>query len=232
MVTQEASPDVKAVFFDAGLCLLSPDGGTLAKAIELQMAQLVDPAVCLEAYRRCIHLRDVRGCPEDQFAWWSEWCRFCGLPLSRATALGHLTDELEESRVRLWRVQEPGAQNVLDVLHRRGYRVAILSNSNGHLRDQFRAAGLDVYVDEFIDSVVEKVRKPGPALFELGLARLGLAAREAAFVGDDYLLDVAPALAIGFGRVLHYDPMNLYAEGWLHERIRDLNEIPARLTNR
>lgn len=80
-----------------------------------------------------------------------------------------------------------------------GIKTALLSNSWGHH-----------YPDEFFEGMFDAtvisgevgLRKPDPEIFELVLARLGLAAGECVFV-DDLRTNVDAAVALGFVGVWH-----------------------------
>jgi putative hydrolase of the HAD superfamily len=70
------------------------------------------------------------------------------------------------------------------------------------VRRTLEAHGLAALVDFVIDSSEVGVEKPDPRIFALGLARGGVAASEAAYVGDLYSVDVLGARAAGLAAVL------------------------------
>jgi putative hydrolase of the HAD superfamily len=87
-------------------------------------------------------------------------------------------------------------------------------------------AGLEFVVD----SQLVGVEKPDPRIFHLALAKLGLSAARAVYVGDIRSVDEAGARATGMHFVL-IDPFGDYAPpGQL--AVRRLEELPALLASR
>jgi putative hydrolase of the HAD superfamily len=72
-------------------------------------------------------------------------------------------------------------------------------------------------------SGIEGIEKPDPRLFELALARAGVRASEAAYVGDNPEFDVDPARAVGMTPVL-IDRRGRFPDAAC-ERIEDLREL-------
>ena len=62
-----------------------------------------------------------------------------------------------------------------------------------------------------IDSAVEGVEKPDPAIFRLALERTGVAPEDALYAGDIYSIDVVGARAAGLRPVL-VDEGDLYPD--------------------
>lgn len=96
---------------------------------------------------------------------------------------------------------------VLDKLRQRGLRLAILSNTPwGSPPEPWRAEvalhGLTERVDAALFCRDAGWRKPAGAAFALMLERLGVAAEECLFVGDEPRWDLAGAAAAGLSAVL------------------------------
>jgi putative hydrolase of the HAD superfamily len=75
--------------------------------------------------------------------------------------------------------------------------LGVVSNFYGNLERILADAGLLELLDAVLDSAVVGVTKPAPEIFQLALARLGVAAGDALFVGDSLDKDVLPAVASG-----------------------------------
>jgi putative hydrolase of the HAD superfamily len=88
----------------------------------------------------------------------------------------------QEARWRLF----PDALPTLDQLKRRGYRLALLTNSGDadHSWRLIRRFGLQTYFDPIVISAAVGWRKPHPALFEGIAATWGLPPEAIAVVGD------------------------------------------------
>ncbi len=86
-----------------------------------------------------------------------------------------------------------------------GYQLAIVTNNIAEYRDGWRAL-LPYPVDEVfhtvIDSSVEGIRKPNPAIFHLALERLGSIAPERSIFLDDFDGNTQAAAALGLHTVL------------------------------
>jgi len=88
-----------------------------------------------------------------------------------------------------------------------GIRHAIVTNNLQEMADSWRALiPVDELFDTVVDSSVEGVRKPNPAIYRLALDRLGVDADRAAFL-DDIESNVEGARAVGIhGIVVGADP--------------------------
>lgn len=90
----------------------------------------------------------------------------------------------------------PDAPGVLQALHERGIRVALVSDIHLDLRPEFDAAGVGDCIDSFVLSFEHGIQKPDRRMFELALDELGVAAEDALMVGDRASHDGA---AVGAG---------------------------------
>ena len=104
--------------------------------------------------------------------------------------------------VGLWTARDPQALDALALVRRSGARAAAISNSNGTVQSVLAAVGLAPYLDFVVDSGAVGVEKPDPRIFELSLARAGVAPGEAVYIGDLYSIDVRGARAAGMRAVL------------------------------
>lgn len=111
----------------------------------------------------------------------------------------------------LWRRTEAGTARALELLKERGFRLAVVSNSDGRIESAFHQAGLFDYFDFFIDSFLVGVEKPDPRIFRIALERAEVEASEAIYVGDLYSVDVVGAKEAGLAAAL-YDPFGFNRE--------------------
>jgi putative hydrolase of the HAD superfamily len=99
-----------------------------------------------------------------------------------------------------------------DARHRRGLRLAMLTNNVREWEPRWRAM---LPVDELFETVVDSafvgMRKPDPRIYALTLDRLGLPAEECAFL-DDLEPNVDAAAALGFHAVRFVDAEQAIAD--------------------
>ena len=85
--------------------------------------------------------------------------------------------------------------------------MVLVTNFYGNIQSVLRDFRLDFF-KEIVESSRVGVRKPDPRIYELGVDRLGMDAKEIVVVGDSYDKDIIPAKAIGCKTVW------LQGEGW------------------
>ena len=90
-----------------------------------------------------------------------------------------------------------------------GVRTGLISNSWGTRR--YDRALLSELFDGVVLSGEEGMRKPTPAMYELGAERIGVAAPSCVFV-DDLPFNLEPAAELGMATVHHVDPASTLAE--------------------
>ncbi len=136
--------------------------------------------------------------------------------------------------VGLWTRPDPEALSAVRRVRAAGLVAGVISNSNGSVRSILEETGLAAHLDFIIDSSVVGVEKPDPRIFQLGLREAGVAAAEAAYVGDLYSVDVLGARAAGLEGIL-LDPRGFWAPrdcrlaGGLEEAVRlALHSPPSR----
>ncbi len=80
----------------------------------------------------------------------------------------------------LWSAVHPGTVEALERLRDSGYRLAVVSNSDGRAEEGLAAAGLRPFFEFVIDSQLVGFEKPDPRIFEVALRQLGVAPAEGA----------------------------------------------------
>jgi putative hydrolase of the HAD superfamily len=102
----------------------------------------------------------------------------------------------------LWKRIMPGMPETLRALSERGYRLAVVSNSDGRAEALLTQLGIAHEFEFVVDSHVVGVEKPDPRIFAIAVDRLGLHASQCAYVGDVDGIDVRGARAAGLWPVL------------------------------
>jgi putative hydrolase of the HAD superfamily len=224
---------IRAVLFDAAGTLMHPAqpvGQTYSRALAEQGADV--PAWRLDdAFARI--MRRAEPCvfpgagaeeiPERERQWW--WWRvresvraadsqvkvrdfdamFAGLWAHFANASA-------------WEVTE-GALETLDLLRKRGLRLAIVSNFDSRLEPLLHGLGLASRFEAVLRPAHVGAAKPDARIFHAALERLSVAPDEAVHVGDDSQEDLAGARAAG---LLAVDPGELATLRDLPNRLAEL----------
>jgi len=123
----------------------------------------------------------------------------------------------------LWTFTFPWVREALDRLRAAGYRMSVISNADGRVRQEFADLGLVRYFDEIFDSFVVGYSKPDARLFQHALTTLGLTPAQCVYVGDVYCIDVLGANRSGIAAI-HLDPYGLYA-GWKGCHLHHIGEL-------
>ncbi len=129
----------------------------------------------------------------------------------------------------LWSLASPDVPEILHRLVQRGYRLAVVSNADGHVEDLLKGAGIADYFEAIIDSTVVGVEKPNPRIFQFALDQIGAAAKSSCYVGDSYSIDFVGAEKAGLHPVL-LDPFGIY-ESVGATRILSLQDLLGCLRN-
>ena len=101
---------------------------------------------------------------------------------------------------------------VVETLSKR-YKLVLVSNFYGNIQTILGDFKLDRFFADVVESSVVGVRKPDPAIYQLGVDAMGINASEVLVVGDSFSKDVVPAKKVGCKVVW------LKGEGWGNETI-------------
>jgi len=98
------------------------------------------------------------------------------------------------------RLVYPDVLSTLNVFRESGIPMAIISNTTNPefiKKNELIQTGLNEYFQFAIYSSSTPYRKPHPSIFHAAISRLGLAAKNILFVGDDLHMDVVGAQSVG-----------------------------------
>lgn len=100
-----------------------------------------------------------------------------------------------------------GGVEVITELHKRGYKLGIISNMIGEteIADWLEEDGLDGYFDTVVLSSVCHLRKPCFEIYRLACSQMGLAPEDCASVGDNIKRDIPGAKIAGIGCNIIFD---------------------------
>lgn len=191
------------MLFDAGNTLLFLDHDRMAVAVGAALGLPLDPARLADAAgAAALAAERARGVDRERARVYLEALfTGAGVPADRMAEVAACLQRLHDES-HLWCRVAAGTGDALDRLRARGLRLAVVSNSDGRVEEALVAAGLRDRFDLVIDSALVGVEKPDPAIFRAALKALGVAPREALYVGDLYDVDVVGARAAGIEGVL------------------------------
>jgi len=224
------------LLLDAGGTLVSPNAEIIRQSAKSHGLSLDVDAV-LDAFFRNIHGLDLSlrqgGVAPPLHPFLGSLMAPAGTPPSLVPAVLTEAERLCRrqdggSWIRtFWTYALPWTRPALERLRAAGYRMSVVSNSDGSVAHQVADLGLARYLDVVFDSQVLGVEKPDPRFFHLVLEQLGVGAADCLLVGDVFMIDVVGANAVGVPAA-HIDPLGLYA-GWPGVHTRDLRTFAEAL---
>ncbi len=123
-----------------------------------------------------------------------------------------------------WRSVPEGLVPAMERAKAGGIRLGIISNSEGRLSHVLERIGIRQHFEHVIDSHIEGVDKPDPAIFRLALERHGVAAERAVYAGDIPEVDVFGSQAVGMHGAL-IDAWNDHADRDDVPRFRSVEDL-------
>ena len=129
-----------------------------------------------------------------------------GLPLERLAAAAEDLTFFYETHYQV-RHLRPEAPSVLEVLHGKGFRLAIISNTISRRLVQAKLAdyGIACYFDPVVTSSNFGWRKPNERIFCEATRLMGLPPAACAYVGDTVSRDVIGARRAGYGLAIQIE---------------------------
>ncbi|HTT55316.1 MAG TPA: HAD family hydrolase [Streptosporangiaceae bacterium] len=126
----------------------------------------------------------------------------CGLPAAKLQQLPLFLAEMARAISRRRLGLYPYVREVLDVLRER-YPLAIVTDAQStYARGELHKVGLLGYFDPVVISGDRGYRKPDQRLFQSALDGMGVAARNALYVGNDMYRDIYGAREAGLATVM------------------------------
>ena len=201
---------LRAVLFDAGNTLLFLDYPRLARGVaEATGVPLSGAALEAKAGPAALALERADTTDRERAGRYLETLfRLAGVPDSSMAVVRDTLLGLHREK-HLWASVKAGTIEALERLRTTGYRLAVVSNSDGRAVEGLAAAGLLAHFEAVIDSELIGCEKPDPRIFLTALERMGLSPVEALYVGDIYEVDVVGARRAGMDVIL-LDPLGTH----------------------
>jgi putative hydrolase of the HAD superfamily len=198
---------LRAVLFDAGNTLLFLDYARIAQGVtEALGLPLTADGLARHGPAAAQTMEQVGGTDRDRAtAYLDALFRLSGVPVAR---LGEVRDCLAglHRAKHLWCSVQERSREALDRLRSAGYRLGVVSNSDGKVAQALEAAGLRECFDVIIDSTLIGVEKPDPRIFQAALEALEVKPEETLYVGDLYEVDIVGARSAGLHAALMVRP--------------------------
>jgi HAD superfamily hydrolase (TIGR01509 family) len=183
---------LRAVLFDAGdtLIRLRGEPGALLRAAAERLGTPVEPTAAAAVWRRVLA---GAGSPDElakgrdlslprHRAVWTELYRRSGADDLAPGLSGALYDLTVDTRS--WEAF-PDTVRTLRLLHERGVRVGVVSDTGFDLRPVFSSLGLSRWFDVVVLSCDTGACKPDPQVFRAACERLGVDEAATVMVGDN-----------------------------------------------
>jgi putative hydrolase of the HAD superfamily len=228
---------VEAVFFDAGETLVHPHP-SFAELFALVLRReghevadelVVDRVLLIgERFQRAARDRELwTTTPARSKAFWMSvyeaFLTQLGLPANDALLELLHREFTDLANYALFDDVVP----TLDSLRANGVTLGVISNFEEWLERLLEELGVASYFDVRVISGIEGLEKPDLGIFRIAIDRAGVPARNAAYVGDNPVLDLEPAAAVGMTPVL-VDRRGRHA-GYPGARITSMSELPDAL---
>ena len=217
----------RAVFFDVGETLVHPSPSfpeLFAQVVERE-GHLVLPEAVTQASRSVMERFSQASRDGDRWTTSPErsrafWDSVYELMLDELELPSRLRGTLYETFTdRANYALFDDVRPALESLASDGYVLGLVSNFEAWLDDLLADLGVREVFAVRVISGIEGVEKPDPQIFRLALARAGVEASEAAYVGDNPEFDVHPPAALGMFPVL------------IDRRERHADHVGARITD-
>lgn len=126
-----------------------------------------------------------------------------------------------------WSRIRPGTMDVLDALKRK-YRLAVISNSDGHMAERLASLGFGPYFEHVIDSGNVGHEKPALQIFQAAITAMSVSAEQSLYLGDIYSVDYLGAQNAGMKAML-MDAAGVYSTRNL-PTIESLHQLDVKLS--
>ncbi len=116
----------------------------------------------------------------------------------------------------------PGAFEVLEYLHDKGYQLHILSNGFQEVTARkCELSGIKNYFKTITSADEIDVRKPQPEIYEYALKKAAAEAQNSMMIGDDWVADVEGGKAFGL-KVIYFD---VFDDGYTADGVQVIRKL-------
>lgn len=201
--------EVRGLVFDLGGTVLSIDHPRIATYLQEEGVTPADgwAARAERAGRERLDrlVREGAGGREQWRGFFEAFLEAAGAPSARVESLFERLADFHR-RQHLWNRPVPGVREALTALAHAGYRLGVVSNSDGRAEWLLGTVGLAREFEFVVDSAEVGFDKPDARIFRLACERFGLAPERCAYLGDVMTIDVEGSARAGLRPILvdHY----------------------------
>lgn len=150
-----------------------------------------------------------------------------GASEAQAAALAAPMNEFMKAAYKPATIVPAELPGMLRRLREGGWKLGVITNRSKPLGTLLQELGLEAHFDYVLTAGEINAWKPQPLIFLHACQHMGVDAKEAAYVGDNYFADVVGARAAGVTPVL-YDPRGIFDDPEC-AIIRSFTELPRAL---
>jgi len=201
--------DVRALVFDLGGTVLSIDHPRIASYLQEDGITVGEGWAARSERAGRVRLdglvREGAGSREQWRGFFEAFLEAAGAPAERMDSLFERVAEFHR-RQHLWNRPVAGVREALTALGHAGFRLAVVSNSDGRAEWLLGTMGLAREFEFVVDSTEVGVDKPDPRIFHMACERFSLAPERCAYLGDVMSIDVEGSARAGLRPILvdHY----------------------------
>ena len=207
-------PERQIIFFDVGNTLLFPNRAKILVPVAGDRHPTLEQWQALERKTKTEFDREMQSGRVDHSFWWIFYHHlveeFEGIrdAASRDSLLRELVRNTQNSAN--WDQILPGTRAALDRI-RNKFRIAVISNSDGKIKNILSRCGIADCFETITDSGVVGFEKPHPEIFQAALKTMKARAEESLYIGDVYSVDYVGATNAGMQAVL-FDVAGAYRD--------------------
>jgi FMN phosphatase YigB (HAD superfamily) len=210
----------RLVFFDVGNTLLFPNRAKILAPIAGERHPTLQQWQALERRTKNEFDRGMQNGRVDHGFWWT-FHTYLLADLGESVVLRHALVENTRNSAN-WDQILTGTRESLQRICET-FRIAVISNSDGHIDRVLARCGIADCFESITDSGVVGVEKPRREIFEAALKAMNARAEDSIYVGDVYSVDYVGARNAGMNAVL-FDVSGAYKDRDL-PRVESLDQL-------
>jgi HAD superfamily hydrolase (TIGR01549 family) len=189
----------RVIFFDVGNTLLFPNRAKMLAPVASDRHPTLEQWQALERRTKLEFDQGMQNGKVDHGFWWT-FHTYLLQQLNEDIAIREALVENTQNSAN-WDQILPGTRDALCRISRR-FRIAVISNADGRIKDVLSRCGIADCFESITDSGIVGVEKPRREIFEAALRAMKARADESLYVGDVYSVDCAGARNAGMDAVL------------------------------